>query len=567
MRSRSWGVLSFILGVVFAVSLASSASAEDELFVVAASLTGDANYMISNGDGTFSSQHILQLTSNSDITLPFKYSYGNGLGDFDNDGDLDYIMGMGYGTGNIYISENTGSDYQFQKPVFAASWGEEGFFPGDIAVADFDEDGNADFVMALMYSSATMLYLGDGALGFRSYILPSSAPYSSCGVDAADFNNDGHADFVVVPNSAEQIFVNLGKGDGTFDTFTFNSYDGGALYGAAAADFDGDGNPDIAAAYIDYLYIYKGAGDGKTFKFLGGYEFELNRSALDNYDFDGDGKQDLIAADFGSEPTGIAVLLGNGDGTFTLDGIYLGGTGSARNAVAGPPYQSNRGPVAVIEPVNLEVMAGEEIVFDGSESHDDDGNVVSYEWTFGDETDSAAVAAAMVEKNAGLKADSANPTHIYYEAGTYTVTLLVKDDKGAVDSVQAEVKVTPATVTVKFSPRALNLKSAGKWILATIKLPDGLDAEQIDRNTISLATETFSAIPAYQEYKRGFLAKLWYKIQRKLNVVTVKFDRQAVIDAIEGASENTDLTLQGKVLRNGGWVDFTGSGTIKTFEK
>jgi hypothetical protein len=57
--------------------------------------------MISNGDGTFSPQHILQLTGDSSISLPVKYSYGNGLGDFDNDGDLDYIMGMGYGSGNI----------------------------------------------------------------------------------------------------------------------------------------------------------------------------------------------------------------------------------------------------------------------------------------------------------------------------------------------------------------------------------------------------------------------------------------------------------------------------------
>lgn len=570
MRSKSCGVLSFIVGVVFVVSLAASASAEDQLFVVAASLTGDANYMISNGDGTFSPQHILHSTA--DITQSWKYGYGCGLGDFDNDGDLDYIMGMGYGpyteTANIYISENTGSDYQFEKPVYAASWGEAGMFPGDIAVADFDEDGNADFVMALMYSMSTMLYLGDGTRGFRSYILPSSEPNSSYGVDAADFNNDGHADFVVVPNSAEQIFVNLGKGDGTFDTYTFKSYDGRSLYGVAAADFDGDGKADIAAAYTDYLSIYKGAGDGKTFKFLGGQEFELNGySALDNYDFDGDGKQDLIAASFGSASTGIAVLLGNGDGTFTLDDIYLGGTGQSRNAVAGPPYESNREPVAVIEPVYLEVTAGEEIVFDGSYSYDDDGNVVSYEWTFGDETESALMAAAMSAENAGIKADNAHPSHIYYDAGTYTVTLRVKDDKGATDTVQAEVNVTPVEVTVKFSPRTLNLESRGKWILATIKMPDGLDAEQIDRGTVSLATKTSSAIPAYQEYKRGFLAKLWCKIQRRLNVVNVKFDRQAVIDAIDGASGITKLTVQGKVLRPGGRVDFTGSGTIKTFEK
>ncbi|UCD78488.1 MAG: VCBS repeat-containing protein, partial [Desulfobacterales bacterium] len=567
MRPKSCGILSFILCVVFAVSLPVSAPAEDELFLVAASLNGDANYMVSNGDGTFSSQHILQLTSNSDITLPYKYSYGNGLGDFDNDGDLDYIMAMGFKTGNIYISENIGTDYQFQKPVYAASWGPGGTFSGDLAVADFDEDGNADVVMALMYSSATMLYLGDGALGFRSYLVPSSAPNSSIGIDAADFNNDGHADFVVAPCSSEKFFVNLGKGDGTFETYVFDTYDGGAVYGVAAADFDGDGHADIAAAYYDYLYIYKGAGDGMTFEFLSGFEFELNRSALDNYDFNGDGNQDLIAADFGSEPTGVAVLLGNGDGTFTFDDIYLGGTSAARNAVAGPPFGSNREPVAVIEPAYLEVMAGEEIVFDGSYSYDDDGNVVSYEWNFGDEATSSGTTTLMGEKDVGPEVHGVKPTHIYYDAGNYTVTLLVKDDKGASDSVQAEVKVTAVPATVRFSPRKLNLKSRDKWIVAIIKLPDGLDAEQIDLGTVSLATGTSAPIPAYQEYKRGFLARLWCKIQHRLNVVSVKFDRQAVIDAIDGPSDNTVLNVRGKVLHNGGRVDFAGSGIIKTYER
>jgi hypothetical protein len=474
---------------------------------------------------------------------------------------------MGYRTGNIYLSENLGTDYQFQKPVYAASWGEEGVFSGDLAVADFDEDGNADFVLALIYSSATMLYLGDGALGFSSFIVPTSAPNSSIGIDAADFNNDGHADFVVAPNSSEKFFVNLGNGDGTFETFTFNTYDGGGVYGVAAADFDGDGNADIAASYYDYLYIYKGAGDGKTFEFLGGYEFELNRSALDNHDVDGDGKQDLIAADFGSEPTGVAVLLGNGNGIFTFDDIYLGGTGAARNAVAGPPFGSNQKPVAVIEPAYLEVMAGEEIVFDGSYSYDDDGNIVSYEWDFGDEAASVAGPTLMGVNDVAPKVHDVNPSHVYYTVGTYNVTLLVKDDKGASNSVQAEVKVTAVPVTVKVSPRVLNLKSRDKWIVAIIKLPDGLEAEYIDRSTVSLATGTSSPIPAHQEYRRGFLAKLWCKVQRRMNVVAAKFDRQAVIDAIDGPSDNTVLNVQGKVLHNGGLVDFSGSATIETYER
>jgi len=98
-------------------------------------------------------------------------------------------------------------------------------------------------------------------------------------------------------------------------------------------------------------------------------------------------------------------------------------------------------------------------------------------------------------------------------------------------------------------------------------LPVGMDAEPIDLSTVSLTTPNASKIPAFQEYRRGFLAKLWYKIQRRMNVVVVKFDRQAVIGAIEGPSDNTVLTVRGKLLHTGKSLEFTGSGTIKTYER
>ncbi len=46
------------------------------------------------------------------------------------------------------------------------------------------------------------------------------------------------------------------------------------------------------------------------------YDFPMNPSALDNGDFDGDGHQDLVVADFGNDNNGVAVLLGNGLGQF-----------------------------------------------------------------------------------------------------------------------------------------------------------------------------------------------------------------------------------------------------------
>lgn len=74
----------------------------------------------------------------------------------------------------------------------------------------------------------------------------------------------------------------------------------------------------------------------------------------------------------------------------------------------------NQGPVAKF--VVSKGKVGETTTFDASGSTDSDGRVVRYDWDFGDNT----------------KLDNAGPTptHIYANAGTYTVTLTVTDNEG-----------------------------------------------------------------------------------------------------------------------------------------
>ena len=554
-----WGgkVFSLLVCVIAAVTLTAPAWAGIEIFVVSAESNGDANYMVSNGDGTFSSLEILQLTSESAITA-YPLTYGNGIGDFNNDGECDYIAGFGFAGGEIYISEKLGADNQFAAPVNAAIW-DEGYYAMDLAVADFDGDGNMDFVMSYAYSTNSGLYLGNGAFGFTYSALAGTAPDYSAGVDAADFNNDGLADFVVAPNSDEQIFVNINNGDRTFTTLPFDTHDGNAVYGIAAADFNNDGNADIATAYHDYLIIYTGNGDG-TFQWSASHEFDLNYSPIDNYDFDGDGNQDLVAANFSSTNDGVAVFLGQGDGSFTYDDTYLGGTGVYLEALSGPPYKpdSNKEPVAVLDPIFFEITAGDAIEFDGSQSYDEDGEIVGYEWDFGDRNQALAVFTLQIVEAAELQTGADIETHAYNEAGQYIVTLTVTDDKGATASVEAEVLVAAMKVNVKFTPRRLNLKSRGKWIRATITVPEDYDARQIDPAGVQIVMENGELISAHTDSKHGFLAKLLkrYGSKRKLSV---RFDRQAVIAALDGALGITELKLAGS--------GFSGSGTIKVIDK
>ncbi len=560
MIRNGWKIAGLLVCLMVSVLMAAPGAYGSEVFVVSADIYGNASFMASNGDGTFSAPEQLVNMRRNGIS---GRSYGNGIGDFDNDGDLDYIVGNGFRSGEIYILEKTGAGNQFGLPVAVASW-DEPLFPMDLAVADFDEDGNLDFVMAYSHSPNIGLYLGNGAFGFNDNTLVNAAPNSSAGIDAADFNNDGHADFVVAPSVAGgQIYVNLGNGKGTFTTRSFDTWDGNAVRGIAAADFNNDGNADLVTAFYDFLIIYTGNGDG-TFDWMASYEFEMNASPLDNGDFDGDGNQDLVAADYGSDGRAVVIFLGDGHGAFSLLNSYTDRSLMQRKAVTGLAFETNKEPVAVIDPVAVEITAGQEVVFDGSQSYDEDGRIVRYAWNFGD---GVSVAGPLFTgTGAGNQDAEVAPAHTYYETGNYTVTLTVSDDKGAVASVQAQVQVTAVPAKIRIFPRTLILPSSGKWIWATIILPVGYDTRAIDRARVRIVSSSSPAIFAAAGTGQSFWDKIMNRLLRRRKCLAVRFDRQAVINIINKPGK-TVLDVQGEMSYENGWVPFAGPGTIRAIDK
>lgn len=85
---------------------------------------------------------------------------------------------------------------------------------------------------------------------------------------------------------------------------------------------------------------------------------------------------------------------------------------------ASTPPPENQPPTASFTYSPQNPMIGEEITFDASLSTDPDGEIVSYEWGFGD----------------GEAASGEIVTHAYSDVGDYTVTLTVTDDDGAANS-------------------------------------------------------------------------------------------------------------------------------------
>ena len=575
MKLNTFAVLSFLACFLVAVPPIASASDATEVYVVALEYRGPNSfysyYMKSLGDGEFEPQDSMGTVGGT--------SYGNGIGDFNNDGNLDYIIGSTGSPANphpIYLYEKVDSGKQFNPEVSVATWG-AGTMPMDIVVADFVEDGsgNLDFVLVKWGNNECELFIGDGQGGFTSSdsVLIDHAPQYPIGADAADFNNDGHADFVVAPywvpdDNIKYFYVNLGNGDGTFTTVEVRTHPSPDIpgqtttyWGVAAGDFDGDGIADLVATTNGFYDIYLGfKSDGITGSFD---RVTRNKDpnvykdpSVDNYDFDGDQIQDIVIGGY-EKAHGVGYLKGNGKGGFEHKYTYYGGTSGNRIAISAPPYEQNKSPVAVVDPVYQEITAGETVFFNAEESYDEDGDIVLYSWDF----DEIGLLKSF-SSNEGSSAE-----HVFYQEGLYTITLTVIDDKGATNSVEATVKVNPLKAAVRITPNSINRKSKGRWVQATIWLPYGYDATQINPNSLRIVEN--NKVLVYADSVKKFKKR---SKRKRVSKLQVKFDRQALLAALSSAGTKT-LHVQGALNVQDtqsrqivGSVSFEGTDTIKTVE-
>jgi len=102
--------------------------------------------------------------------------------------------------------------------------------------------------------------------------------------------------------------------------------------------------------------------------------------------------------------------------------------------VAQPPANQSPNAAFTFSPSSPQV--GESVSFNGQSSSDPDGSVVAYEWNFDD----------------GATATGALVSHSFTATGTYDVTLTVRDDDGATDSVTHSVTVRASDAVGWISP-------------------------------------------------------------------------------------------------------------------
>lgn len=291
---------------------------------------------LNDGGGRFSA------APPSAINLVARPASGSSWADLDGDGDPDAFVPTQLRRTDIYyrndgaarfVADDLGTATATKGSNFSSTW------------ADLDGDGDFDLLVggpALEPAEPMLVYRNDGGrlVEIKDHVLNNGASNGGS-VVAADFDNDGDAD-VLVANSdlsrrsglpaaaTEHPLLYRNDGDWRFVATSgpgFASPEPLPALSTATGDVDNDGDLDVFVGMVgdsktplhDRLLLNDGRGGfGATPLDVGSHR-EM-QAAVALADFNGDGNLDLLTAAYG-EP--IAIRVGDGRGGFAAAGVTL----------------------------------------------------------------------------------------------------------------------------------------------------------------------------------------------------------------------------------------------------
>jgi hypothetical protein len=284
-------------------------------------------------DATCSWQLAPQVTYTTDPN-----PYGVWMADFNGDAKLDVAINWSppliANDRQLDLFSNEGNGVFAPKNSY-------GLWP--MAVGDFSGDHVADLVVQASVAWPPWLGIaindGHGNFGTPTTFYADTNNF----IDAAigDFNGDGHPDLAVLENDGStNVKILLSAPNGGFAPVVTYAV-GNRPLSSVVADFNGDGHLDLAVVNLGgTVSVLVNVGEGTFQPQVTVASGGVQPSGLAVGDLNGDGKLDLAIANNMAPATSnmtsgnVAVLFGNGDGTFAAPVTYGGDVDSWFSGIA-----------------------------------------------------------------------------------------------------------------------------------------------------------------------------------------------------------------------------------------
>lgn len=415
------------------------------------------------------------------------------VGDFDGDGKTDLVT-AGAGVSSMLINTSTiGAPTSFSRYDLNSNfvaWG-PGYGNFSVAVGDLNSDGKPDLAFASTYYLRVFLNTTPTGASptFTSELglWNDNNYYRASFISVGDFNGDGKLDLAATSSDlgSDKLFVRLNTTPAGALTASFGSLASftvarGSGRTIAVGDFNGDGKADLAVSSPNVSVLLNTTTTGATTpSFAPAANIPGNTTVLGVGlmprsvkvgDFDGDGKPDLVTANYKSR--NVSVLLNNGNGVFAAaanfhagpspnsvalgdfdaDGkldlvVAISGTGSV-SVLLNTTVPANSPPVVAANVAAVSANEGGTVSNAGTFSDAQGNNTVTLTATVG------GVAFGTVTKNDsdGTWSWSANAAD--GPAGPFTVTIKATDTQIAMANATFTYAVNNVVPTISLSGNA-----------------------------------------------------------------------------------------------------------------
>jgi hypothetical protein len=319
--AQPWPTIQFEPGAV-----AADFDGDGNVDVVSTESTG-LGFTRGLGNGRFAAMAM------TDTSAAYDRAFEPYAGDFNGDGKLDLAFANDVAPSaqtavDIALGDGHGS---FATPVH--NYAGATMFQLAAGYGDLNHDGKLDAITANWDNNSISVLLGkgDGTLATHVDTAISSEAFS---VAVGDVDGDTKLDVVV--NTRAGYTLLLGNGSGGFAAPQDVALSVEHIGPTSLVDVNGDTKPDLIMATDSGSDVQVMLNTGSGFADPVGYNDANVGGALEVADVSGDGKPDLVlTAQIGTTFGKVAVLLGNGDGTFAAATTYETGYRSAGPAYSG----------------------------------------------------------------------------------------------------------------------------------------------------------------------------------------------------------------------------------------